>query len=99
MILFFCGLLFSGVFAFVAIREYLLIKYMEDELGGKRELENSTFKLIFVIMIIIIVIALINYAVAFIKYRHVHVLFFLCLLTLGIIGLIALSLFLRNFKH
>ena len=51
------------------------------------------------IMIIIIIAALVNYAVAFIKYRHVHVLFFLCLLVLGIIGLIALSLFLRNFKH
>ena len=34
MILFFCGLLISGVFAFVAIREYLLIRYMEEELGG-----------------------------------------------------------------
>lgn len=50
-------------------------------------------------MIIIIVIAIINYAIAFIKYRHVHVLFFLCLLIIGIIGLIALSLFLRDFKH
>lgn len=50
-------------------------------------------------MIIIIVIAIINYAVAFIKYRHVHVLFFIILLIIGIVGLVALSLFLRNFKH
>ena len=50
-------------------------------------------------MIIIIVVDVINYAFVFNKYRHVNVLFFLCLLTLDIIGLVALSLFLRNFKH
>lgn len=99
MVLFFCGLLIAGIFAFVAIREYLLIRLMEDELGGSRPLRNSTFKFLFILMIIIIIVAVINYCVAFIKNRHLHILFFLALLILGIIGIIALSLFLRNFKE
>ena len=34
MILFFRELLLSSIFYFVAIRKYLLIRYMEEELGG-----------------------------------------------------------------